>query len=722
MEKRFSIVLLCLSLGFIHCGGALDTSGAGEAGVTVNLVIENPSPDAIGTAKAVDHGSDFSLGKGLESSTISQCTITATAPGKVSQSKTVDVASGASTIEVSLSLTTSSNWTICADCSDTSATSNNVTEGFNGCAEGVSVAKATDTASISAKFKNLAASSSDVVKYIRIKQDSKTQGAITVGFANALTDAEKATVRCLIELDPTGSRTTMGAIDSSASLGLVTTKSDYYAEVKGGVGSPKCSFFNSSDTLLTKSSGTWGSNSKSNTEAACQLSVRQMRSLLDNDRKGQYAVLCSLTGASPWTVVPANGKYAKYDLSAGGDTDRTTLVSNGGSCNSTSNGLECASGYCSPGGTCISWTAASLSGVVTNVVGPAEGTTTSGTTDGVGSDARFNAPNGICLSPDSSTLYVLDLSNRVIRKVVISSGTVTTFAGDGTIHHVDGTGTSAGFGTLGGCVVDPLGVYMYATDRVGSVHTIRKINLSTAEVTTLAGGNVTGGLIDGTGTAASFSGDVMHGITIDHAGANLYVTDGNNNAIRKITTAGGVVTTIAGNGNASRGDADGTGTSAKFASLGQIAIDSTDSKLYVAQRPGITATAGKIRQIVLATGVVTTIASLNGFVATSDASTGASASFNGPFGIAIDPTDSVLYVSETEGAVIRKLLIRTSGLVQSIGTTSTLAGGSATDGDSNATGTSARFSTDGTKFLTLNHLGTILYVSDPSKNKIRQVK
>ena len=94
-------------------------------------------------------------------------------------------------------------------------------------------------------------------------------------------------------------------------------------------------------------------------------------------------------------------------------------------------------------------------------------------------------------------------------------------------------------------------------------------------VSTVAGTGIPGSA-DGTGAAASFS--APQGITVDNAG-NLYVADGGNDLIRKISPAG-VVTTIAGSGN--QGASNGTGTSASFAGPDGLVVDASGNNLYVA--------------------------------------------------------------------------------------------------------------------------------------------
>ncbi len=179
-----------------------------------------------------------------------------------------------------------------------------------------------------------------------------------------------------------------------------------------------------------------------------------------------------------------------------------------------------------------------------------------GSADGDSATARFNAPRG--MTTDGDYLYVADTGNHMIRKIIINAtkgtiGTVTTLAGATTSGNIDDTGTVARFNTPVGVATD--GTSLYIADSKN--HTLRKINPLTGAVTTIAGTGVTGAT-NGTGTAASFN--TPTGVTTD--GTSLFVTDYNNNLIRKINIISGAVTTVAGSG--SSGVANGTGVAATF--------------------------------------------------------------------------------------------------------------------------------------------------------------
>ena len=171
-------------------------------------------------------------------------------------------------------------------------------------------------------------------------------------------------------------------------------------------------------------------------------------------------------------------------------------------------------------------------GVVTTLAGYAG---TSGYTNGTSSAANFNYPAGV--ATDGTYVFVSDTLNNQIRKIVISSGVVTNLAGhaSGSSGYVNATGTSAYFNTPIGIATD--GTNLYVVD-YGN-HAIRQIVISTGVVTTLAG-NGASGLVNATGTSAQFS----YPIAIAYYSGNLYVTDQSGTHIRIVSTSTGTTTTL----------------------------------------------------------------------------------------------------------------------------------------------------------------------------------
>jgi hypothetical protein len=158
-----------------------------------------------------------------------------------------------------------------------------------------------------------------------------------------------------------------------------------------------------------------------------------------------------------------------------------------------------------------------------------------GSVDSIGAAARFNSPYGIATV--GTTLFVADRRNRTIRKIDIATLAVTTLAGSVDSTSVaDGIGPAAGF--LGPTALTMDGANLYVTD----ASAIRKVVIATGAETTIAGSATTPGSADGAGAVARFN--APSAITTD--GTNLFVADAGNYTIRKIVVATADVTTIAG--------------------------------------------------------------------------------------------------------------------------------------------------------------------------------
>jgi len=216
------------------------------------------------------------------------------------------------------------------------------------------------------------------------------------------------------------------------------------------------------------------------------------------------------------------------------------------------------------------------------------GTGDFGSVDGPALSATFWTPIGLTVDHNQN-VYVGDLYNNRVRKIT-QSGIVSTLAGGSTHGYADGTGTAALFYWTNGVAADPAG-NIYVVDQLNA--RIRKITPA-AVVSTLAGGP-TVGFVDGTGAAARFN--LPHHIATDAAG-NVYVSDFGNHAIRKITPSG-VVSTLAGNGTA--GYADGMGSAAMFNDPGGLVVDAAGN-IYVVDGAN-----RRIRKIT-PTGLVSTFA------------------------------------------------------------------------------------------------------------------
>jgi sugar lactone lactonase YvrE len=311
--------------------------------------------------------------------------------------------------------------------------------------------------------------------------------------------------------------------------------------------------------------------------------------------------------------------------------------------------------------------------------------------DGVGPDACFNEPAGLAIDAQG-VIYVADRGNASIRKVT-PQGEVSTWAGAGPAPGAnDGHGAAARFSLPTGIAADASGV-LYVADGLNDV--IRRVSPD-GDVVTLAGAAGQRGALDGDGTLARFSGPA--GMAADAAG-NVYVVDHGSHSIRKIS-ATGLVTTLAGTPG-QPGHVDGPGAVASFNAPEGIVSD-TSGRLYV------TDTGNHTVRVIDASGVVSTLAGEAGVSGAADGA-GAIARFSRPTGIVID-TFGTLYVADTANHTIRK--------VSPTGSVTTLAGTAGARGVEDGDAASARF--DEPSSLALDGLFT-LYVGDARNATIRKI-
>jgi len=114
-----------------------------------------------------------------------------------------------------------------------------------------------------------------------------------------------------------------------------------------------------------------------------------------------------------------------------------------------------------------------------------------GYADGTLAEAEFAFPWGIFAR--DGRVYVADTGNHVIREINLALGTVRTLAGKaGAAGYADGTGDTVRFNSPRGLSVDGDFVYISDSDN----HVVRRLNLATSEVTTIAGIPQTQGFVD----------------------------------------------------------------------------------------------------------------------------------------------------------------------------------------------------------------------------------
>ena len=234
----------------------------------------------------------------------------------------------------------------------------------------------------------------------------------------------------------------------------------------------------------------------------------------------------------------------------------------------------------------------------------------------------------------TGNLYVGDYVNDRIRKIT-PSGIITTFAGTGVVG-AGGDGGPAANASLGyafGLAFDPSG-NLYVADYVN--YRIRKI-ASNGIITTVAGSGGFGFAGDGSqATGAQMKNPF--GVAVDNSG-NIFIADYNNQRIRKVS--GGIISTVAGDGDASFAGDGGAATDALLDSRYRIgvAVDSAGN-IFIADQGN-----RRVRKVDPSTGIIKTFAGggccvpVDGFPANLSALSDAAA-------VAVDKSDNV-YIADS---------------------------------------------------------------------------
>lgn len=189
--------------------------------------------------------------------------------------------------------------------------------------------------------------------------------------------------------------------------------------------------------------------------------------------------------------------------------------------------------------------------------------------EGASDKARFSYPWDVTLKANGE-IVVVDRFNHRLRKLT-PSGEVSTLAGDRAPGHKDGLALNSQFDNPVAVVSDLKG-HLYVAD--SGNHVIRKVS-ATGEVSTLAGTPGKAGFKDGLAQAGQFSSP--SGLALDLQG-NLYIADSNNNRIRKLSADGKTLSTIA--GSAQQGFQDGSALDSRFFSPRDLVFNA-QGELYV---------------------------------------------------------------------------------------------------------------------------------------------
>src|SRR6266513_2910767 len=316
-----------------------------------------------------------------------------------------------------------------------------------------------------------------------------------------------------------------------------------------------------------------------------------------------------------------------------------------------------------------------------------------------------NVPNEIAVDRNGDIFFV-DKFNNQIRRVDVSTGAITTFAGSGTGGYSSGgysgdggPATSASLNLPGEIAFDTNGNLFIADSQNGR---IRRVDASTGMITTVAGnGGFTFSGDGGPATAAALNHP--GGVAVDTNG-NLFITDLYNHRVRRVDASTGIITTFAGNGESGFSGDGGLATNAGMAPAG-VAIDSSGN-LVIAD-----ANSRRIRRIDISTNIITTLAGDGELRFYGDGGSALDASLYVPQGLTADPSGNLL-AYDTNNRRIRRIDASTGKI------TTVAGGGNPADGlGDGGLATQATFSGSG---LTADAHGNI-FITDWGNFRVRRV-
>ncbi|MDX2043330.1 MAG: BACON domain-containing carbohydrate-binding protein [Acidobacteriota bacterium] len=283
-------------------------------------------------------------------------------------------------------------------------------------------------------------------------------------------------------------------------------------------------------------------------------------------------------------------------------------------------------------------------GVISTVAGIAGSAGFSG--DGeLATAARLNQPAGVAVD-GSGNVYISDVNNNRIRKITAADGKISTIAGTGQpgFSGDNGPATAAAINFPYGLTVDKDGNVFFADF---SNHRIRKITAATGVISTVAGtGSASFNGDDKLATEATVNAPIN--VTLDNNG-NLVIADSNNHRIRRINSADGKISTIAGSGTQGFAGDGGPATDARVSIPAGVVFDSTGN-LYFADRGN-----SRVRKVAAGTNVITTIAGvgLSGF--NGDGLAALASRLATPNSIAVDAVGNV-YIGDRENFRVRRII------------------------------------------------------------------
>ena len=251
--------------------------------------------------------------------------------------------------------------------------------------------------------------------------------------------------------------------------------------------------------------------------------------------------------------------------------------------------------------------------------------------------ARLWEPKGVAVD-EAGNLYIADSENHVVRLVSLRTGLISTIAGAGT----NGSSEESRPQGVSPHILeeDPLSTQVDGPERFAQLTDVSgTVRFVVGKAQTLRPGG------DG-GPAIHAVLNFPSAVAVDARG-HVYIADTFNHSVRIIEKKTGIITTLAGTGQRRFSGDGGPGLSAALNEPVALAVDR--HRLYIADQNN-----HRVRMLDLSTGIITTVAGTGEAGYNGDGMSGTEAALSGPSGLAVGP-DGALYIADTFNGRIRRI-------------------------------------------------------------------
>ncbi len=261
---------------------------------------------------------------------------------------------------------------------------------------------------------------------------------------------------------------------------------------------------------------------------------------------------------------------------------------------------------------------------------------------GLATDAFINFPTGVIVDSPGNIFFV-DIGNSRIRKVDGITGIINTVAGNGKFGFSGdgGQATEAQLNRPSCLSVDSSGNIFIADI---NNNRIRKVDGITGVISTVAGNEAVGFRGDGV-TATETSLNQPYGVFVDSLG-NIFISDSGNNRIRKVDGITGIISTVAGNGAGGFSDDGVPATTAALGDLTGVFVDSLGNIFFAENN--------RIRKVDRATGMISTVAGNDTTGFSGDGVTATATALNDPRCVFVDSSGNI-FIADNFNDRIRKV-------------------------------------------------------------------